>query len=205
MDPDDALAAGAVDEDPEEDMDVTTQETDNERKMYKDLPFVKDVTGKQVDQIIMNEDRHVLVEFYAHWCSFCKQMKDVYHEVGAAFSKHKDVEVIAVNGDITPSALQKYRITGYPTVKLFRKGSSRKENPDMYDGTHGSDDIIKWTNARTGARGSTKILAEAMDKWQATLKKEETSEDKLKQRLGQIENALNTLVDKTESAKKEEL
>lgn len=64
-----------------------------------------------------------------HRCQFCKAVKEIYKEVGAAFSMSKDVKVIAVNGDATQQALTKYSIRGYPTLVLFRK--SRKDEPLM--------------------------------------------------------------------------
>ena len=38
--------------------------------------------GKNFDEIVNDEDKDVLVEFYAPWCGHCKSLAPKYEELG---------------------------------------------------------------------------------------------------------------------------
>lgn len=44
---------------------------------------VKIVVGKNFDEIVLNNENDVLVEFYAPWCGHCKQLAPIYDELAA--------------------------------------------------------------------------------------------------------------------------
>lgn len=45
---------------------------------------------KQFDEIIFDDSKDVLVEFYAPWCGHCKRLKPIYDDLGTHFADHKD-------------------------------------------------------------------------------------------------------------------
>ena len=69
---------------------------------------------------IINQDKPVLVDFFATWCGPCKTMspvlKQVKDELGEAIS------IIKIDVDKNQSLALKYQVRGVPTLILFKNG-----------------------------------------------------------------------------------
>lgn len=69
---------------------------------------------------IINSDKPVLVDFYADWCSPCKQMPPILKEVKSELKEN--VRIIKVNVDKNPAIASHYQIRSIPTVIIFKNG-----------------------------------------------------------------------------------
>ena len=78
----------------------------------------EDVTEAQWDEKVLSQD-YVAIDFWAEWCSFCKQLAPVYDEVSNEMTNMKFVKVNVGN---EMGLAQKYGIHGIPAIKFFCKG-----------------------------------------------------------------------------------
>ena len=70
----------------------------------------------------MDKTKDVFVEFYAPWCGHCKQLAPKWEELGEKFEGSKDV--IIAKMDSTANEIEEVQIEGFPTLKLFKKGTN---------------------------------------------------------------------------------
>ncbi len=69
---------------------------------------------------ILNEDKPVLVDFFAEWCGPCKSMAP---ELKKFAETNKDfVRVLKVDIDKNRPTAEQFNIQGVPTLILFKKG-----------------------------------------------------------------------------------
>jgi thioredoxin 1 len=72
---------------------------------------------------IINDNRPVLVDFYADWCQPCKMVSPILSEVKKSMGEK--VRIIKIDVDKNPSIASKYNIRGVPTLMLFKNGQLR--------------------------------------------------------------------------------
>uniref|UniRef100_A0A0R0ERR6 protein disulfide-isomerase n=1 Tax=Glycine max TaxID=3847 RepID=A0A0R0ERR6_SOYBN len=99
------------------------------------------------DEVVFDETKDVLVEFYAPWCGHCKALAPIYEKVAAAFNLDKDVVIANVDADKYKDLAEKYGVSGYPTLKFFPKSNKAGEN---YDGGRDLDDFVAFINEKCG-------------------------------------------------------
>ena len=69
---------------------------------------------------ILNDEKPVLVDFFAEWCGPCKMMAP---ELKRFAGEHKsDVRVLKVDIDKNRETASQSNIQGVPTLILFKKG-----------------------------------------------------------------------------------
>jgi len=81
------------------------------------------LVGKQFEEICYDENKSVLVEFYAPWCGHCKQLAPVWDQLGEKFKDNEDI--IIAKSDGTANEFDGIEISGYPTIKFFPKGEKK--------------------------------------------------------------------------------
>jgi len=103
---------------------------------------VKIVVALNYDSIVLDEDKDVLIEFYAPWCGHCKALAPKYDILAELYVKegHADKVTIA-KVDATLNDVPD-EIQGFPTIKLYKAGD--KKNPVTYSGSRSIEDLIKF-------------------------------------------------------------
>ncbi|XP_068178286.1 protein disulfide-isomerase A2 [Antennarius striatus] len=97
----------------------------------------------------VNENRYLLVEFYAPWCGHCKQLEPAYAEAAGRLKAGEPVIRLAkVDATEEMELAEEFSITGFPMLKLFINGE--RKQPIDFTGRRSSDAIITWLKRRTG-------------------------------------------------------
>ncbi|XP_019638119.1 PREDICTED: endoplasmic reticulum resident protein 44-like isoform X4 [Branchiostoma belcheri] len=76
---------------------------------------------------VLNHNELVFVNFYADWCRFSKMLEPVFEEASNTVpTAIQNVVFGKVNCDAETEVAQKFGISKYPTLKLFRNGRVQK-------------------------------------------------------------------------------
>lgn len=79
-----------------------------------------EVTDSNFDELVLNSDKPVLVDFWAEWCGPCRMVAPI---VGELSEDYKDKAVVAkMDVDSNPGTSVKYGIRNIPTILFFKKG-----------------------------------------------------------------------------------
>ncbi|CAZ83168.1 unnamed protein product [Tuber melanosporum] len=98
------------------------------------------VVANNYDEIVMDKDKDVLLEFYAPWCGHCKNLAPKYEELAALYfnnPEYKD-KVIVAKVDATANDVP-VEIQGFPTIKMYPAGA--KDSPIDYSGSRTVEDL----------------------------------------------------------------
>lgn len=86
---------------------------ENNMKVIKDNEFANE---------IKNSDVPVLVDFFAEWCSPCRQLSPVLEEVATEMGDK--LKVVKMNIDDSPETPTNSGVRGIPTLIMFKNGQA---------------------------------------------------------------------------------
>ena len=78
------------------------------------------VTEATFEQEVLNNEKTVLVDFWAEWCGPCRAVSPILDQIATEHSEKLDI--VKLNVDENPQLAMKYQITAIPAFKVFQAG-----------------------------------------------------------------------------------
>lgn len=93
---------------------------------------VKVVVGKTFDDIVMDTNKDVLIEFYAPWCGHCKKLEPDYVALGKKYKGEKNLVIAKMDATANDVPNDNYKVEGFPTIYFAPRNS--KQSPVKFEG-----------------------------------------------------------------------
>lgn len=81
---------------------------------------VGEVTDANFEEEVLKSQLPVLVDFWAPWCGPCRAVAPVVEEIAKDYNGK--LKVLKLNTDENPKTAQSYRISGIPSLMVFKNG-----------------------------------------------------------------------------------
>ena len=119
--------------------------------MKSQEPLAKDgeivqVVGKTFNSHVINNDKHVLIWYYAPWCKTCKALKPVWEKLANMYKD--EPSIIVAKMDATKNEARGVHVKKYPTIYYYKAGD--KPRHEEYEGLLEADSFAAFLKERTG-------------------------------------------------------
>ncbi|KAM9650705.1 protein disulfide-isomerase A4 [Trichechus inunguis] len=103
------------------------------------------LTAQNFDSVVGEADI-ILVEFYAPWCGHCKKLAPEYEKAAKELSRRSPpIPLAKVDATAETDLAQRFGVSGYPTLKIFRRGK-----PFDYNGPREKYGIVDYMVEQAG-------------------------------------------------------
>ncbi len=80
------------------------------------------VNKENFESIVLNNNKYVLVDFWAPWCGPCMMLSPILEEIAEQYDDKLDIAKI--NVDNNDELAMRYGISSIPTIILFKNGQA---------------------------------------------------------------------------------
>ncbi|EXJ70455.1 protein disulfide-isomerase A1 [Cladophialophora psammophila CBS 110553] len=110
------------------------------------------VVAHSYKDLVLDDSKDVLIEFYAPWCGHCKALAPTYEKLAELYTGDLSSKVTVAKIDATMNDVPD-EIAGFPTIKLYPAGA--KDSPVEYSGSRTMEDLAAFIrdNGKHGVDG----------------------------------------------------
>eukprot|EP00659_Diplonema_papillatum_P000580 gene580-875_t len=92
-----------------------------EERLEGGTGVVQKLTGDNIDKLVQDKTKDVMIKFFAPWCGHCKSMEEDWSDFAAMYKGVKDVVIAEADADSYREIGNKYGVGSFPTIKLYTK------------------------------------------------------------------------------------
>ncbi|MEM6993324.1 MAG: thioredoxin domain-containing protein [Myxococcota bacterium] len=81
---------------------------------------MSELDGDAVREVLKEEFRGVLIDFWSPWCSPCRSLRPHLHKM--AEEREARWRFVAVNTEAHPNVAEEFGVQSLPTIVLFKRG-----------------------------------------------------------------------------------
>lgn len=82
---------------------------------------MRNATEQDFDEIVMRNDKPVLVDFWAPWCAPCKALAPALDELAEEYAA--EMEIIKVDIEAQPKLAERFGVRGIPLLMIVKDGA----------------------------------------------------------------------------------
>jgi thioredoxin 1 len=97
---------------------------DGEERNQRSMADIQHATDKTFEELVLNNPRPVVVDFWAAWCGPCKMVAPEIEKLATKYEGK--VDVVKVDVDANPDLSRTFGIMSIPTIAFFAPGEQPK-------------------------------------------------------------------------------
>ena len=81
--------------------------------------MIKEIKENEFIKEVSENNKKVLVDFYANWCGPCRMLRPVLEEFANEFN---DIKIVSIDVDEAENLAREYEVISIPCLVLFQDG-----------------------------------------------------------------------------------